>query len=174
MDEYWEKFLGHPIPPHLWNITMQIFGDISTSARFGTILRSYISSISREICNIIFSIGNESPALLELFKKFIHFGSCIPKGLFINDVINFGGYRDPPPPPRHHLSLFGYPPPHYARNSRHNWFRDKTVYVGLLTTFEGTSQPGTASPATLNVTILSFGKSKHIYSFTVRVEMAWS
>ena len=32
------------------------------------------------------------------------------KGLFINDVINFGGYRDPPPPPRHHSSLFGYPP----------------------------------------------------------------
>ena len=34
------------------------------------------------------------------------------KGLFINDVIIFGGYRDPPPPPRHHLSLFGYPPSH--------------------------------------------------------------
>ena len=32
------------------------------------------------------------------------------KGLFINDVIIFGGYRDPPPPPRHHSSLFGYPP----------------------------------------------------------------
>ena len=32
------------------------------------------------------------------------------KGLFINDVINFRGYRDPPPPPRHHSSLFGYPP----------------------------------------------------------------
>ena len=33
------------------------------------------------------------------------------KGLFINDVIIFGGYADPLPPPRHHSSLFGYPLP---------------------------------------------------------------
>ena len=36
--------------------------------------------------------------------------SKLHKGLFINDVINFRGYREPPPPPRHHSSLFGYPP----------------------------------------------------------------
>ena len=44
-------------------------------------------------------------------------------------------------------------------------------FVGLLTIVEGPSQPGTASQATLNVTILSFGKTKHIYIFTVRVKM---
>ena len=45
---------------------------------------------------------------------------------------------------------------------------------GLLTIVEGPSQPGTASPANLNVTILAVGKTKHIYSFTVRVEMTKS
>ena len=29
----------------------------------------------------------------------------IPKGLFINDVITFGGYPDPLPPPCHHVIL---------------------------------------------------------------------
>ena len=71
------------------------------------------------------------------------------KGLFINDVIIFGGYRAPPPLViiRHFLA----PPPLTAHVTR-----DKTAYVGLLTTFKGPSQPGTASPATLNVSILSF------------------
>ena len=45
------------------------------------------------------------------------------KGLFINDVIIFGGYRDPPPPPRHHSSLFGYPPSHVRVT------RDKTDFA---------------------------------------------
>ena len=36
------------------------------------------------------------------------------KGLFINDVIMLGGYRDPPN--RHFLAT----PPHRACNSRHN------------------------------------------------------
>ena len=65
----------------------------------------------------------------------------ICKGLFINDVITFGGYRDPPVPLviiRHFLAT----PPHRARNSRQNGFRDKTAYVGFLTIVEG--QPVTA------------------------------
>ena len=84
------------------------------------------------------------------------------KGLFINDVIIFGGYRDPPPPPRHHLSLFGYPPPSCARDSRQSSFRDKTAYVGFLTVVEGPLQLGTARPVPLSVTIPSFGITKHI------------
>ena len=69
-----------------------------------------------------------------------------------------------PPPPRHHSSLFGYPPFPCARDSRQNWFRDKTAYVGLLTIVESPSQPGTASPATLSVTVPSFVVTKHISS----------
>ena len=53
-------------------------------------------------------------------------------------------------PPSSSFVTFWLPPPHRARNSRH------TVYVGFLTTVEGPSQSGTASPATMNVTILSF------------------
>ena len=74
------------------------------------------------------------------------------KGLFINDVINFGGYRDPPPSPSSSLVTFWLPPP-CARNSWQNWFRDKTAYVGFLTIVEGPSQP----VAAMSVTILSFG-----------------
>ena len=54
----------------------------------------------------------------------------VNKGLFINNVIIFGGCRDPPPPNRHHSSLFGYPPSHVRVT------RDKTAYVGLLTIVE--------------------------------------
>ena len=43
-----------------------------------------------------------------------------------------------------------------ARNSRQNWFRDKTAYVVLLTIVEGPLQPGTASSITLSVTIFFF------------------
>ena len=41
------------------------------------------------------------------------------KGLFINDVINFGGYPDPPPPPCHHV-LFRLPPPFLSVNGERN------------------------------------------------------
>ena len=43
-----------------------------------------------------------------IYQYFDCRGEQTPKGLFINDVIIFGGYADPPPPPRHHSSLFGY------------------------------------------------------------------
>ena len=49
------------------------------------------------------------------------------KGLFINDVINFGGYRDPPPPPCHHSSLFGYPPSSRAELATKLISRQNTV-----------------------------------------------
>ena len=39
---------------------------------------------------------------------------CGNKGLFINDVITFGGYRDPLPPPCHHV-IFWLPPPFCKR-----------------------------------------------------------
>ena len=42
------------------------------------------------------------------------------KGLFINDVIIFGGYRDPPPLPLVIIRHFLATPPHRARNSRQN------------------------------------------------------
>ena len=79
-----------------------------------------------------------------------------------------------PPSPSSSFVTFWLPPPQCARNSRHNWFRDKTAYVGLLTIVEGPSRPGTTSPVTLNVTFLSYDKTKHIYSFRVRVEMIMS
>ena len=33
------------------------------------------------------------------------------KGLFINDVINFGGYRDPPSPSSSFVTFLLHPPP---------------------------------------------------------------
>ena len=39
------------------------------------------------------------------------------KGLFINDVIIFGGQPDPPPFPLVIMSYFGYPP-HYGLTGR--------------------------------------------------------
>ena len=51
-----------------------------------------------------------------------------------------GGIVTPPLPLviiRHFLAT----PPHRARNSRQNWFRDKTPYVGFLTIVDGLSQP---------------------------------
>ena len=40
------------------------------------------------------------------------------KGLFINDVINFRGYLDPPPSPSSSLVTFWLPPPLIARVTR--------------------------------------------------------
>ena len=82
----------------------------------------------------------------------IHYMCYICKGLFINDVINFGGYRNPPLPLviiRHFLAT----PPPCACNSRQYCLCDKTPYVGFLTIVEGPLQSGT----TLSVNILSFG-----------------
>ena len=57
------------------------------------------------------------------------------KGLFINDVINFGGYRDPPPSPSSSFVTF-WLPPLIARVTC-----DKTAYVVFMTIVEGLSQP---------------------------------
>ena len=70
------------------------------------------------------NILKSSPGnLLTKYSIFQTFFNPTRKGLFINDVIKFGGYRDPPPPPRHHSSLFGYPPL-IARGTR-----DKTYFA---------------------------------------------
>ena len=42
------------------------------------------------------------------------------KGLFINDVITFGGYRDPHPLPLAIMSSFGYPSPFVSVNVEKN------------------------------------------------------
>ena len=80
-----------------------------------------------------------------------------------------GGILTPPLPLRLTRHFLATPPP-CARNSRQNWFRDKTAYVVFLTTVEVPLQPGTVSPATLSVTILPFGMTKDISSEDLIIE----
>ena len=99
--------------------------------------------VSRQCIAILFPerecIGNYTPkswAVLTVYKfntlpLYKKNDQCI-KGLFINDVITFGGYPDPlPPSPLSSCHLSATPTPPLCK---HKWceelIRDKTVYPG--------------------------------------------
>ena len=75
--------------------------------------RIFFLAIPYLFITLIKCVKGDNDLVKNLWGVFFKFKERGNKGLFINDVINFGGYCDPPPPLViiRHLLAYSPPPP---------------------------------------------------------------